>query len=606
VWWTVVAVALFLIAHNFCLSLLPRVEIPLAPEAMTVEPGGRAVAVPFDHSPGDTLLNPRSRVILTENGTPLLIKFRAPGLVRTQADGSWCHVPGRIIFSTPDGTDPRKNGRRYVVHSPMLYARPVGYGAIAALCGAGLMLRRGTAAGRTKDGAKSKTEAPAPLRAPWPRALRMSAVVAGLVFLGGLYCATGTLAPYANTMLPHPDPATGYLYNIDHEILRASFSFVDGQPRATWQDSPMLRRILHPVLAWPWMKALGYETGGVCFNFFINLAGFIAGVWMVRRHVGERGAIFAAWLLALYPGAAYWAGQPYFYALIFPLSVAALWLLLELPEARGWRLGGLSLGLGVIYLGYDFHAYYVPASVFLLIWHRRWRAAGVSVAIQLAPLALWLWTLQHVVQVSLETSNTAVYGRLIEAFFNPAGLAASVQRAAGLPEVAADVFFGANFFFLPLLAVAAWALDFRGHDFGRFRAVVVLIVAAGVLFLFCNLPPPHDGPWNLSGSWIARLYQPLFPALVLGLAWWWQALQPHGRRARVVRVALVAGALAGNALVCFGPVAGVKVPVAEAAFYRFYDHTELHWAYERNLRVFGRRPLGFPQPLGAAGEAVGK
>ena len=592
--WAVVFGALVLITHNFGLSLFPRVSVPLEPAAMRAEPGGHAFAVDFDHSPGDTSLNPRSRVTLTENGRPLLLKLRVPHVVRLEGEGSWSHVPGQIIFSSPDHTDPRTNGRSYVAHSPLLYSRRIGYGAVIALFAALLLLRR------TAHAATASPPDTAPLPASPVHAFWIHVTCAALVFLAGLYLATGTLAPYANTLLsPHADPATGYLYNIDHALHRTLFAFVDGEPRAAWQDSILLRRVLYAVLAWPWMKGLGYELGGVVFNLLINLLGFAGGVVMVRRHIGERGATLAAWLLALYPGAAYWVGQPYSYALIFPLGIAAFWLLLELPNARPARAAALSLALGVIYLSYDFHAYFLPATLLLLLWHRRFGSLALSAAFQILPLALWLWTLKNLAHMPLENSNTAVYRELLASFFDARALTANVARLAALPETAADVFFGANFLFLPLLAATAWALDFSWKEFTRHRAVPVLLVAGAALFAFCNVPPPHSGPWNLSGSWIARLYQPLFPALIFSLAWWWQALLPRAPFARGCRVALLAAVLLGNAAICFGPAAGLPAPVAETAFYRFYDHTDLHWAYERNLRVFGRRPIGFPRSLAA-------
>ncbi len=579
--------SLVLIVHNYCFSVFPRIALPLAPSAMLGLPGGVAVAIDFDHSPGGTQLNPRSRVTLTENGTPLIMKLGTPVVVRLDGSGSWSHLPGKLIFSSTDNSDPRTNGRHYVAHSPPFYSRRIGYAALAVFLAAVLLLRR-------------RVATPAvPLPPPADSTFRRHVLLASLVFLAGLYAATGTLAPYANTLIPRVDPATGYLYNIDLDVHRTVFAFVDGAPRAAWENSLLLRRVLYSVLAWPWQKNLGYEVGGAVFNLGLNLLGFFAGVAMVRRHVGRRGAIFAAWLLALYPGAAYWVGQPFSYALIFPLGLAGFWLLLELPAAGPRRTAVLSFALGLIYLGYDFPAYFLPASVLILLWGRRYGLALLSAAIQVLPLGLWLWTLKEVVHLPLENSNTVVYRELLTAFFDPSALAANLTRLAALPETAADVFFGANFLFLPLLAVVAWALDVSWRDLARHRAVPAVLACGAALFLFCNVPPPHSGPWNLSGSWIARLYQPVFPALVLGLAWWWQERRPRTPLARTARLAGVGLILGGNALICFGPVAGLPVPFAETAFYQFYNHTDLHWVYERNLRLYGRRPLGFPRPVGA-------
>ncbi len=584
--WTVVVLAGFLLTHNFCLNLLPRVALPLDPTTIRAESGGHAFSVPFQHSPPDTSLNPRSRVTFTEDGRPLIMKLRLPAYVFGDGSGAWSHVPGRIIFSTPDHTDPRTNGRRYVAHSPLLYSRTVAYSALAAFIAALLALRRLTPS--------ESLPALAPADAS-PR-FTLHVTAAALVFLAGLYFATGTLAPYANTLLTPPDPATGYLYNGDHAFHRTLFAFVDGEPRAAWQDSILLRRVLYAVLAWPWMHTLGFELGGIVFNLGANFLGFLAGVAMVRRHVGLRGATLGAWLFALYPGAAYWVGHPYAYALIFPLGIAAFWILLELPSARPVRLALLSLALGTIYLSYDFHVYFLPASLLLLVWQRRFAATAASAFLQILPLGTWLAAMKYVVKVPLENGNTGIYREVVVAFFTPRPPAEIMVRLTALPETAAELFLGANFLFLPLLAAFVWALDFSWRNFTRHRAVPALLAAGAALFVFCNYPPPLPTVWNLSGSWIARLYQPLFPALVFSLAWWWQERLPQAPFARGCRVALVGVTLAANTLVCFGPVTGLRVPLAETAFYRFYNHTDLHWAYERNLRIYGRRPLGFPLP----------
>lgn len=590
--WLVTAASLLLIAHNYCLTLLPPISVHLDSAAMKVVEGtAHAFTVSFAGSPGDTVLNPRSRLTLTEDGRPLILKQRLPDVVFRKGQGAWCHSPGRIFFSSSDATDPRSNGRSYVVHEPLLYSRPVGYGAIAALIAALWGLRR--APNRRVSHSVATSESPAPAI----RFFRPHVICAGILFLAILYCSTGTLAPYANTLYPHPDQATGYLYNIDHAVHRTVFDFVDGAPRSAWKDSLLLRRVLHAALAWPWMKTFGYETGGVLFNLLANLVGFAAGVALVRRHIGAKGAIFAAWLLAVYPGAAYWVGQPYAYALIFPLSLVAFWVLLELPTASPTRFALLSLGLGVIYLSYDFHAYFLPASLLVLVWHRRFAAAAISTVLQLIPLALWLWTLQRIIRVPLENINTAIYSQLLASFFDPAALATLPPRLAGLPEVAADIFFGANFLFLPLLAVVAWSLDFSWPQFTRHRAVPALFASGLALFLFSHLPPPHDGPWNISGSWIARIYQPVFPALVFSLAWWWQELRPTARAPRRLRTAIAVAALAANAAICLGPIARLPGPLPATAYYRFYDHTDLHWIHDYNLLTYGRRPLGFPRPL---------
>ena len=580
-------VSLVLIVHNYCWSILPQVAMPLTPAAMRPVAGTHAFTYPFLHSPGDTQTNPRSRSVLAEDGVPLGVKFRVPQGVLTNGGGSWCHSPGILTFSSIDDSDPRTNGHRYVVFSPILYSRTVGYAALGVFAAAAWGLGR-----RRKSTDAAKLVRPA---ADTPRHFRMHLFAGLTVFLASLYFSTGTLAPYANTLRATVQHGTDYLFNIDHPFHRTLYDFVQGQPRETWENSLLLRRILHAAMARPWMNVLGYEVGGVVFNTVLNLLGFVLGVAMVLRHVGGRGAVLAIWLLALYPGAAYWVGQPYAYAVIFPLGLAAFWILLELPSARPVRLVTLSLALGVIYLSYDFHAYFLPASVFVLLWKRRFIAAASSVALQVLPLAIWLWVLKHVVHVPLENSNSSLYRVSLMAYFDPSILLGAGDRLVALPEITADIFLGSNFFFLPLLAAVAWSLDFSWAAFTKHRAVVAMLAIAAALLVFFNFPPPHEGAWNLSGSWISRIYQPIFPALVFSLAQWWQERLPIDVPARLSRLTLVLVTLLGNALVSFGPALNNPLRLSERAFYRFYDHTDAHWAYRYNLEHYGRRPLGFPR-----------
>src|SRR5688572_17819454 len=74
--WTILGVAFLLLVHNFGLSLLPQVEILLEPASMQPVPESRAFRIAFSHSAGDTRINPRSRISLTENGVPFPYKCR--------------------------------------------------------------------------------------------------------------------------------------------------------------------------------------------------------------------------------------------------------------------------------------------------------------------------------------------------------------------------------------------------------------------------------------------------------------------------------------------------------------------------------------------------
>jgi hypothetical protein len=97
----------------------------------------------------------------------------------------------------------------------------------------------------------------------------------------------------------------------------------------------------------------------------------------------------------------------------------------------------------------------------------------------------------------------------------------------------------------------------------------------------------------MRGAWLARLYQPVFPAFIYFAARWFQALPALGRSARRSIGALLLAVSAGNFLVVFGPILDNPLRISEEAFYRFYDHNPDHTTYESNLSRFGLRPLGF-------------
>jgi hypothetical protein len=319
----------------------------------------------------------------------------------------------------------------------------------------------------------------------------------------------------------------------------------------------------------------------------------MGGVGYLRRKIGSKGAILAAWVLALYPGAAYWAGLPYAYSLIFPFSLLLLIALNELEACRGWRLVGLSLLMGLAYLGYDFAAFFIPSTLLVLLARRRIVAALAAVAIQAAPAAIWLAFVVHGLKQPLENSNSGIYHQVVGAYLDLSRYHTLWPHLRLILSDGAGIFFGANFIFLPALFLAAVAINAVTSRTKLSRAEGALLLTALGLFLFLNLAPDYGGTWIMRGTWISRIYQPIFAALVFFLARWWQELPPLARPARTGIIALVLIASAGNALIVFGPIANNPWSISENAFYRFYNHTDRHQAYANSLAQLGRRPLGF-------------
>jgi hypothetical protein len=589
--------AFLVLFQNYGVTIIPpkRFEInakdiyPLANEKSF------AYVYKFNHSEPDILWKPRSQIQLLENNNAYVMRnhlFRVEE-VKIVGGGRWNHEPGRIIFSSSDNTDPRTNGRVYTVLSPRYYTRNIGYCAALVFSVSVLSLvflnwkkpRPSSTTSRQKRIESTSTN--------W----RWHLAGASCLLMAGLYCNTGTLAPYGNTHFGHVAKETGYLYNIDHEYFRVLFDFVDGAPRSVWDNTILMRRILYNVLAWPFMKIGGFEIGGTIASIVFNVAAFGFSIRLLRTRIGEKGAVFACWLLALYPGSMYWGGLPYPYASIFPLSLLLMIALVHLPNLKIWPLCFVSLAMGIAYLSYDLVVYFLPASLLLLIWKRRPKATIVSTALQIIPSLSWLLYLKLALGQDLENSNTASYRAVINSYLNVQDMASWFKYASDFPNVGLDVWFGSNFIFIPALFLVLLAINPLTSRIRFAPSEIALLAVTTSLFLFNNLAPDYYGAstWVMRGTWISRIYQPVFPALIFFCARWWQALPPQNWPRQTIILLAVGVTCIGNALITFGPILNNPLKVSEHAFYRFYNHTDLHWVYEYHLKDSGRRPIGFPK-----------
>jgi hypothetical protein len=76
--------------------------------------------------PSDTIKTPRrSRLQLFEQGRALFPSHAEHARIREAGGGSYSHWGDQVIFSTPDGSDPRSNGRTYTIASPMVVKSPL-------------------------------------------------------------------------------------------------------------------------------------------------------------------------------------------------------------------------------------------------------------------------------------------------------------------------------------------------------------------------------------------------------------------------------------------------------------------------------------------------
>jgi hypothetical protein len=453
---------------------------------------------------------------------------------------------------------------------------------------------------------------------------RLSFSAALAVLALSIWLSSGTMSPYAITLdKPRVLEPCGYLANIDHPHFVATYLMLDGAPSEQWAFSVVLRRIAFPIFAYPFMKIAGFDAGGFMASVILNLAAFVGFTCFVRRRYGDGAGAITAWVLATYPGISYWAGLPYAYATIVPSCLLGAILLTELERADGWRrVLALSLGVGLLGLAYDLLPYFGAASALILCFRRdlngRIKALMVLTVGALLPAAIGNLILGRIFHLTFENSNTTPYYQIVGAYYHaiatvfhlpdwrPAPLlpppigAETVglswtQLVEQFPRFLLQNYLFSNFLFLPLFMLALWGLLAwrRQLRFSMAEGCLLTAIAAG--FLFNNLAPPYGG-WQLRGTWMPRLYQPLIAVFMLFLARN-AAMLVTGMGQRLNRgfISLVAMLCLANASIAFGPI--LHNPLAGQMYYRFYKHAVSATAFTRNLDRYGRRPMGFCRSL---------
>jgi hypothetical protein len=413
--------------------------------------------------------------------------------------------------------------------------------------------------------------------------LRLQMVLIAAVITAAIWLASGTMAPYASTVdYPTVLEPCHYIVSVDHLHFAAVFRMLAGMDRSTWEQSVVLRRVLYPIVAYPFVKTLGFLEGGLVASVVVHIASILAFVVFVSRKAGEKPAIAIGWLLATYPGMTYWAGLPYSYAAIVPSCLIAMILLWRLWEAESLEAHvSPALFLGIIFLAYDLLPFYAPAAMLLLI--ARKRSLGrlvVSATLLVLPSAV-VAAMFYAMDVPLINSNTASYVTILGSYLHPgSGWGAMLVQ---LPETFVVTFLYSNFIFLPLLFVAAMIFARNLKLPVLAGPEIAVLIAVGFVFIVNNAAPPYLG-WQLRGSWIARLYQPVFIAFLLPIARLMGVLGSDRRwKACFVATLLL------NASIAFGGI--LLNPLASVVYQRFYRHSKPD-AMITNLERYGRRPLG--------------
>lgn len=414
--------------------------------------------------------------------------------------------------------------------------------------------------------------------------MRNHLAAAAAVLVAGIWLSSGTMAPYAATVVNPPSlEPCHYLINVDHRHHIAPFFLLGGLPPEYWDRSVVLRRILYPIVAYPFVLVADFMWGGLIANMAITVTAMVTFARHINRRFGSAAAIAVAWLLSTYPGITYWAGLPYGYAAIVPASIVCLIMLYRLDEAQRMReVFEAALLMGFAFLAYDLLPFFLPAAVLTLVVRRRWLWAAAAAVVSVLP-SLALTGMYWAMGVDLARANSSIYLTIVRSYLLPAMNAEWTSFLAKLPLVLVSNFFYSNFVFLPALFVAFLLIANRSRIEILRMPERALLVTALAIFLFNNAAPLYDG-WQMRGEWVARLYQPVFVAMLVIVA----RLIAARPRAVLPRGLVVATILA-NALVVVGPV--TLTPLGPYLYHKFYAHSPGHLFLE-NMHKFGRRPLG--------------
>jgi hypothetical protein len=431
------------------------------------------------------------------------------------------------------------------------------------------------------------------------RLFKIHFLAAGMVLCIVMYLSTGTLSPYANTVDFPPDyplvkPPCQYLFNGDYYEFSALYSLLDGKHRSAWTYSMFLRRILYNALAYPFMKIFEHDLGGLIFNFLLTSLAFLSLALFSLRTNGEYGAIAGMWLLALYPGVTYYSGQPFLYAFIVP---GCLWLYMLLWKLdRYSSIGSVwiaSLGMGILFLGYDFLSFFGPAALLVLLLKKKYVQVPVLVSGMLVCTVLWWCAVHFGLKVSSSNENSSIYSIILKSYFPPVDYSRWLELLKKLPENLLYNFFFSSFFFLPVLFIAGCIICLCTRRKLLTFPETCLLACIALVFFFNNCAPPYDYKWQMRGTWIARLYQPMFVALLFCCMRFFQAIavQKRSRSLTVVTIALLTASVLGNGLVVLGPALDDPVGVSSWVYWNFYKHSPRQ-TMRMNLAKYGRRPWG--------------
>jgi hypothetical protein len=176
---------------------------------------------------------------------------------------------------------------------------------------------------------------------------------------------------------------------------------LDGVPKSVWEMGVVFRRILYPIIAYPFMKQWGFTLGGFITNLMLVSLGALGLFIFLYKKFGFRAALVGGLLFGSYPGLTYFGGLPYCYIFIAPATIFAFISLTWMDEnPTCWRIISTSFFIGLLATGYDLLPFFLPVMVIILARHRRFLFIFPCAFMALAPLAFVIWYQKNITGIS--------------------------------------------------------------------------------------------------------------------------------------------------------------------------------------------------------------
>lgn len=405
-----------------------------------------------------------------------------------------------------------------------------------------------------------------------------------------MYLNTGTLSAYAVT-LENPFVREGYIVNYDYPHHECNYRFIMGEHADEWKWGWVLRRELFFVLAFPFFKIAGFYIGGLITAFIITLVSFYFFIRFVYKNIGLRPAYVAMILLATYPGIMYWIGSPFAQVMIAPCCCWLYIIMWKMQETESLKkhLFYLSV-ISILFTAYDLFVFFYPAILLIYFRKRQWKQMILSLPIMLIPQVLIVYWLKSSGATELRSDNSGLYLSILQSYFHPGDIAAWLALLSEAPAVLVHNYFGSGFLFLPaaflLFVVYGYRTNFK---LNRIEGSVLFFIL--LIFLFNNLAPYYEHVFPMRGTWISRIYQPVFIVMVMYITRLSACITDPGSRQAKLFFGIIALCACFNLVVNTGAV--YKSAFTESVWARFYRHAK-PGTLKENLDKFGVRPVGFP------------